>query len=105
MRDNKKVIKQIAKMRMNYLFNKAHEIFPENKELANRYSYLARKYAQRTKIEIPFEWKKRTCHKCKKFLYPGLNARTRMQSRKGKGSHVSVTCLECNRITRYFIKT
>ena len=101
----KQIIKQIAKTRMNYLFERAHEIYPEKRELANRYTYLARKYAQRARIKIPPEWKKRICHKCKTFLYPGLNCRTRMQSRKGKGSHVSLTCLECNKTTRYYIKT
>jgi len=100
----KRVVKQIAKTRMIYLFERAHEIFPEKKELANRYVYLARRYAQRARIKIPPEWKKRICHKCKKFLYPGLNCRIRMQSRKGKGSHVSITCLECDKTTRYFIK-
>ena len=100
----KNIVKQIAKSRMGYLFQRAHDIFQENKELANRYAYLARRYAQRAKIEIPFNWKKRICHKCKKFLYPDINCRIRMQSRKGKGSHVSLTCFECNKTTRYFIK-
>ena len=101
----KQTVKQIANNRMNYLFERAHEIFPEKKDLANRYVYLARKYAQRARLKIPPEWKKRICHKCKQFLYPGINCRTRMQSRKGKGSHVSITCLDCNKTTRYFIKT
>ncbi|TFG20726.1 MAG: ribonuclease P [Promethearchaeota archaeon] len=100
---HKKIIKQIAKVRMNYLFKRAHEVFPQNKMLANRYCYLARKYAQRARIKIPTKWKKRICHHCKQFLYPGLNCRTRLHSR-GKGSHVSLTCYECNHITRYFIK-
>jgi len=104
MPNNKQLIKKIASIRMVYLFQKAHEIFPENKVLANRYAFLARKYAQRARIKIPSEWKRRICHKCKRFLYPGLNSRTRMQSRKGRGSHVSMTCLECNKTTRYFIK-
>ena len=105
MSNYKQVIKQIAKSRMQFLFQRAHEIFPENSELSNRYVYLARRYAQRARIQIPSEWKKRICNKCKKFLYPGLNCRTRMQSRKGKGSHVSMTCFECNKTKRYFIKT
>ncbi len=99
-----KVVKKIARIRMTYLFQRAHEIFPENKLLANRYIYLARRYSQRARIKIPDDWKKRICHKCKSFLYPGINSRTRMQSRNGKGSHVSMTCLECNKTTRYFIK-
>ncbi|MHA1190959.1 MAG: ribonuclease P protein component 4 [Promethearchaeota archaeon] len=101
---NKGLIKLIARTRMLYLYELAHEIFPSDKQLANRYAYLARKYSQRAKIKIPLEWKKRTCHHCKKFLYPGINCRTRLHS-QGKGSHVSMTCLECNQVTRYYIKS
>jgi len=103
-KNHRAVIKRIAKTRMIYLFKKAQEIFPQNHDLSNRYIYLARRYAQRAKIEIPLEWRKRICNKCKKFLYPGINCRTRMHSHKGKGSHVSLTCFECNNTTRYFIK-
>ena len=105
MSNYKHLIKQIARTRINFLLQRAHDIFPENKELSNRYVYLARRYAQRARIQIPIEWKKRICHKCKRFLYPGVNCRTRMQSRKGKGSRISLTCFECNKTTRYFIKT
>ncbi|MFX1571898.1 MAG: ribonuclease P protein component 4 [Promethearchaeota archaeon] len=101
---SKYIIKSIANNRMLYLFQRAHEIFPEKKELANKYVYLARRYAQRAKIKIPAEWKKHICNKCKNFLYPGLNCRVRMHSHKGKGSHVSLTCFDCNKTTRYFIK-
>lgn len=104
-RNPKGIIRKIAHSRMLYLFQKANEIFPNRKELANRYTYLARRYAQRAKIKIPDEWKKRICHKCKMFLYPGLNCRFRLHSHKGKGSHISLTCFECNTTsTRYFIK-
>jgi ribonuclease P protein subunit RPR2 len=102
-RYNKGTIKKIADTRMNYLLHKAHDIFPNQKDLANRYVYLARRYAQRAKIQIPQNWKKRICHSCKGLLYPGINCRTRIHS-KGKGSHFSTTCLDCNHTTRYFIK-
>lgn len=98
------IAKKIAKSRILFLFERAHAIFPVNKELANRYVSLARKYAARVKIKIPTKWKRRICHKCKSFLYPGINCRTRLQSRTGRGSHVSLTCLECNNTSRYFIK-
>ncbi len=100
----KNIAKKIANSRMLYLFQKAHEVFPKNKYLSNRYIYFARRYAQRTKIKIPFEWKKRICPKCKMFLYPGMNYRIRIHSQKGKGSHLSLTCFECDKTTRYFIK-
>ena len=102
-RNNRSLIKRIAKLRMLYLFQKAHDVFPEKKAMANRYVYLARRYAQRARIKIPDEWKKRICHKCKAFLYPGANYRIRLHSHKGKGSHISLTCLECKKTTRYFI--
>ncbi len=101
---NKKIVKQIATERIEFLFRNAHQVFPEDKELSNRYISLAIRYAQRARINLPKEWKKRVCHKCKQLLYPGINCRIRMQSRNGKGSHVSMTCLECNNTTRYFIK-
>jgi ribonuclease P protein subunit RPR2 len=100
---NKKLVKQIASVRMNYLFRRAEDIFIQDKMLANRYVGLARKYAQRAKIKIPVKWKRRICHNCKKFLYPGVNCRYRLHSRN-KYSHVSMTCLECNKTTRYIIK-
>jgi ribonuclease P protein subunit RPR2 len=105
-RFNKNIVKKIANTRIQYLFGRAEEIFPDNKFLANRYVYLARKYAQRAKTRIPKKWKKRICHTCKSFLYPGLNCRIRLHSigKRGKGSHISLTCFECNKTTRYFIK-
>jgi ribonuclease P protein subunit RPR2 len=103
-KNHRAIIKKIARSRIFYLFQKAHEIFPENKELSNRYVYLARRYAQRARVEIPFKWKKRICTKCKKFLYPGMNYRIRLHSHKGKGSHISLTCFDCSHTTRYFIK-
>ncbi len=100
----KKIVKKLAKNRMYYLFNLANEIFHENKELANIYIDLARKYAKRARLKIPKNWHGRICHGCKTLLSPGKNARIRMQSRKGKASHISITCLDCNHITRYNIK-
>jgi ribonuclease P protein subunit RPR2 len=102
---NRNLIKKIVKIRINYLLQKAHDIFPKNKDLSNRYIYLVRRYSQRAKVEIPLKWKNRICNNCKMFLYPGMNYRIRLHSQKGKGSHISLTCFECNQTTRYFIKT
>ncbi|MBD3195276.1 MAG: ribonuclease P [Candidatus Lokiarchaeota archaeon] len=101
----RKVSRKIAKSRMLYLFKEADKIFSEDKELANSYSELARKYAQRAKLNIPPQWRRRICNRCKRFLYPGRNCRIRLQSRRGKASHISVTCQECGSTTRFYIKT
>ena len=84
----KKIVKKIARERIIFLFNLANKVFPENKELANKYANLARKYAQRCKLKIPIIWHKRICHNCKRFIYPGMNSRIRLQSRKGKAGNV-----------------
>ncbi|MBD3341943.1 MAG: ribonuclease P [Candidatus Lokiarchaeota archaeon] len=102
---NKGLMKQIANGRIKYLFELAEKTYPIDKELANRYIYLVRRYAQRAKLKIPAEWKKCICQKCYSLLVYGDNCRIRMQSRSGKGSHISVTCLECNYTKRYFIKS
>ncbi|MBY9007745.1 MAG: ribonuclease P [Candidatus Lokiarchaeota archaeon] len=99
-----KIAEKLAKTRIFYLFNLANDIFLENKELANEYVDLARKYAKMTKLKLPKIWNRRICHGCKKFLYPGNNTRVRLQSRKGKASHISITCLDCNHVSRYNIK-
>jgi ribonuclease P protein subunit RPR2 len=99
----KKIAEKIARSRIHYLLNKADEVFAENEELAQRYVEIAQLYAQRVRIKLPKKWKRRICHKCKAFLYPGINCRVRMQSRKGKGSHISITCFKCKNVNRYFV--
>jgi len=101
----KGIVKKIARSRINYLLNRAHNVFHEDKELANRYVDLAIKYSQRAKVRIPKKWKRRICKHCKSFLFPGENCRVRIQSREGKGSHLVITCLICNGKSRYFLKT
>lgn len=102
---HKRLVKKIARSRIEFLLDRAHKVFPEDKKLANRYVELAIKYSQRAKIRIPKIWKRRICKRCKRFLYPGENCRVRIQSRKGKGSHLTITCLECDGKSRYFLKT
>jgi ribonuclease P protein subunit RPR2 len=100
----KGIVKKIARSRINYLLERAHNVFPEDPNLANRYVDLAIKYSQRAKVRIPKKWKSRICKNCKCFLYPGENCRVRIQSRKGKGSHLVITCLNCDGKSRYFLK-
>ena len=100
----KQIIKSIAKSRIGYLFSKASEVHQENPDLANRYVELAQAYSRSANVKIPIVLKRRICHSCKKYLVPGVNCRYRMQSRPGKGSHVTLTCFNCNNKTRYYIK-
>ena len=91
--------KEIAKERINILFEQADKVFKENKSLANRYVTLARKIAMKVKVRIPQELKRKFCKHCYKFLKPGINAKVR--TRDGK---VIISCLECKKFTRIPIR-
>jgi len=62
---------------------------------ARRYVRRARRIAERNRLSLPREFKRRTCPDCDRVLLPGRNARVRTRS-----GHVAVTC-ECGCISRY----
>ncbi|MBD3353486.1 MAG: hypothetical protein GF364_18530 [Candidatus Lokiarchaeota archaeon] len=100
-----KIMKQIAFERINYLMESAISIYSHNKELANRYVELARNYSKSAKVLIPREYKRLICHKCKKLMVPGVSSRTRIQSRKKRGTRLVITCLNCGNQVHIFFKT
>ncbi|MBT3298751.1 ribonuclease P [archaeon] len=87
--------KEIAKERINTLFNQAKDIFSENRSLSDRYVFLARKIAMKSKVRIPKEFKLRFCKHCYKYLMPGNNCRIRKQPGK-----IIISCLECKKFMR-----
>jgi len=96
---NKHKQKEIAKERIQQLFQQAERVFSTNKALANRYVTLARKLAMKVKIHIPLELKRRFCKHCYKYLQPGVNSRVR--TREGK---VVISCFECKKFIRIPIR-
>ncbi|MHA1338920.1 MAG: ribonuclease P protein component 4 [Promethearchaeota archaeon] len=94
----KEVIKQIALERIEYLMELALKIYPDCPELANRYVIHARNYSMAAQVRIPKKYKRYICHKCKKLMVPGYSCRIRIKSCKGRGSHLIITCLNCNNI-------
>jgi len=94
----KNIIKQLALERIEYLMELAFKIYPENPELANRYLEHSRNYSMSTKVKIPRKYKTYVCHKCKKLMIPGYSCKIRIQSRKKRGSHLIITCLNCQNI-------
>ncbi|MBS7657839.1 MAG: ribonuclease P [Candidatus Bathyarchaeia archaeon] len=97
---NWKIIeKEIAKERIEILFNLARKIFNFSPELANRYIQLIRKIGMKARVKIPLEYKLFICKKCNSFLVPGRNCRVRIRSEKG--TKIVFTCLNCSYIKRY----
>lgn len=98
------LIKTIANARIIYLFNWAEQNYANDPEIAHSVIKIARKIAMGAKVQIPLNLKRHSCHGCKKFLKYGVNSRFRTHRRKGYGTWVSLTCLECGCITRYIVK-
>lgn len=96
------MVKDLAKQRIDQLFELALRVAPTRSELADRYVNMALRLSKRIKVRIPREWKYFVCPSCQAFLYPGRSARVRIQQRRNP--HTVITCLRCGGIKRYTIK-
>jgi ribonuclease P protein subunit RPR2 len=94
--------KQIAKQRIQILFQQAEETRRENPQLASRYVEVARKIAMAAKIRLPTKYKRRICRNCNVLLVLGDNCRVRIKQRREP--HLVVTCLACGHQTRVLLR-
>jgi ribonuclease P protein subunit RPR2 len=90
--------KQIARQRIQTLFNLAREIVHEDPVLAQRYVDTARKIAMAAKIRLTDGYRSQVCKHCIGFMLPGVSCRVRLQQRREP--HVVITCLKCGGQTR-----
>ncbi len=96
MRKDKDEQKEIASERIQRLFELAdEEAKNKNLELATKYVKSARSISMRFRVRIPKEQKVRMCKFCYGYMKPGINSRTRLNS---KLKRVEVECLNCNRM-------
>jgi ribonuclease P protein subunit RPR2 len=94
--------KQIAKQRMQILFQQAEKMRRENPRLASRYVEVARKIAMAARIRLPPEYKRRICRNCNTLLVLGDNCRVRVKQRREP--HVVITCLACGHQARVLLR-
>ena len=94
--------KQIALERVHTLFSLAKEVVHEDPERAQRYVQVARRIAMRTRLQLPKEYRRLVCRKCKSFILPGVNCRIRIQQRREP--HMVITCLNCGGHSRFPLK-
>ncbi|MEM4244651.1 MAG: ribonuclease P protein component 4 [Candidatus Nanoarchaeia archaeon] len=87
--------KQIAKERIQKLFQEAEKEFAKHPERANRYVELARKIAMKMKIRMT-EYRTKFCKHCYIYLKPGVNCRVRIKNKK-----VVYYCLSCKRYMKF----
>jgi len=94
-------IKQIARQRIQILFEQAKSIAKTNPNLAMHYVKSARKIAMAAKIRLPVEFRRQTCKECKVLFVHGVNCRVRVKQKRTP--HVVVTCLNCGNQTRILL--
>lgn len=95
-------MREIAKERIEILFNQAEKEFKNHPARSHRYVELARKLSMKYQVRISRKWRRRFCHKCYKFLVPGVNCRIRTRPKREK--HLVIKCLECGNIMRIPLK-
>lgn len=93
MKDAKEKINKIAKKRIEKLFELAIEMFHERPDLSQRYVEIARKIAMKARVKLPKNKHLLICRHCKKFIFPGISSRIRIQKRREP--HIVITCLHC----------
>lgn len=89
---------EIAKERIEILFDRAQAEFREHPELSDRYVEIARNISMKFNVPIAQKFKKMFCKKCKKYLVCGVNSRIILDS---PNKCIVVTCLECKHRMRY----
>ncbi len=82
----------IARERIQILFDQADKRFKTDPDLSDRYVEIAKSISTKLNVPIPRELKRRLCKECGAFLVYGANARQRVNSEK---QYVILTCLKC----------
>jgi len=88
--------KRLARERIEVLFDRAREFFPDNPAASDRCVDLARRIAMRQRVRIPREIRRRFCRRCSAYLVPGVTLRVRVRH-----GTVVTTCLRCSSRRRY----
>jgi ribonuclease P protein subunit RPR2 len=95
-------VKQIARQRIQILFEQAKKIGRTDPKLAMQYVASARKIAMAAKIRLPVEFRRQSCKECNALFVHGVNCRVRVKQKREP--HVVVTCLNCGNQTRILLR-
>ncbi len=88
--------KEIARERIEILFDMAARVFDKEPELSKRYVKLARRIGMKYNLPLPGHLKRRFCKKCGAFLAFGKNSVYRIDSERKR---VVIVCKECGHRT------
>ncbi|MFW9927568.1 MAG: ribonuclease P protein component 4 [Candidatus Thorarchaeota archaeon] len=104
-RSNNRVrARRLTLARLNILWERAQEKMIEGRpDIAKQHMLSARKIGQKTRTKLPRHMNRKICKECGSILVPGDNCRVRI--RHNRSRHMTVTCLNCGAMKRYYIKT
>lgn len=93
---NKQTLREIAKKRIEILFEEAKKISIKSPELSKRYLSLANKIAQKVNLTLTKDQKRKFCKHCYSYFVPQKNVRVRLKNKK-----VVYYCLSCKKFTKF----
>ena len=94
--EKKKLQKNIAQHRIQYLFSLAEKYALQGKLiLSDRYVALARKISMKYLVPIPLEYKRRFCKHCYCYMLPPLTCRVRVHH-----ATIIIYCSKCKKYSR-----
>lgn len=94
----KSKIREIALSRIERLLKLAIRMLDRRPDLSQRYVEIARKISMRARTRMPEEKRMLICRHCKRFIFPGVSSRVRLQPRREP--HIVITCLYCGKHMR-----
>lgn len=95
-------VRRLAQARIEAIWKKANVTAETDPSLARRQMRIAGRVAQKARIKVPLHMKRGVCKNCGTLLIPGGNCRVRMRNNRSK--HVTVTCLACGAIRRFYVR-
>jgi ribonuclease P protein subunit RPR2 len=89
---------EIARERIDILFEQAEDVFSDHPDRADRYVEIARTIAMKYNLSLPREYRMRFCSDCGSYLVSGETCRVRLDADDEKKI---VTCLSCETSMRF----
>ncbi len=97
-----KKIRKIALERIRILFEEAEKAAKKDRlDLSKKYVEYARRIGMKCNVKIPKDLRLKFCKNCKSFLFPGKNAKVRIDSEK---KVIRIKCLACGKYKIYKYK-
>jgi ribonuclease P protein subunit RPR2 len=93
-KNNAEQVRDLARQRMERLFELAEQEYALHPERSDRYVQIARKISTRIRIRMPSKYKRRFCKNCGCYL-SAADCRVRLYQ-----GIVHVTCLKCGKKSR-----